>query len=56
MRVAALDIRRMLLDREPSRRAGLEGHFGDRTRLHFRLDVVAVQVQHDRPVAWSSAA
>lgn len=42
---------RMLRDREPSRNIGLEIHRRGRARDHRALDVVAVQVHHDAPVA-----
>src|SRR4029453_16640158 len=35
---------------EPPRRVGDEHHLGNRARFHLALDVVAVQVQDDRPV------
>src|SRR5262245_240880 len=51
MRVRAFCVRLVLLDREASRRAGEEYHLAHPTGLDLLLDVVAVQVQHNGPVA-----
>ena len=41
----------MLLYCEPARRMGREGHLSDSTRRDMRLDVIAMQMNDDRPVA-----
>src|SRR5262245_51513767 len=51
MRVPTFGVGLMLLHREAAGGAGNEAHLADRARLDLPLDVVAVQVQHDRPVA-----
>jgi hypothetical protein len=50
MRVTTLGVELVLLHGEAPRRAGNEGHLRRRARFDLLLDVVAVQVQDDRPV------